>query len=125
MVQLNDQFPSIDAARTAIKAYILDQGESYKTLSSDKSRYIIGCKDSACKFRIRATRSKKEVVSITIFEPHSCNPIVHYKSKQSQLVNYLLLHYRSSIINNCNITIAQIQSFEQLQFGNNISSPVL
>ena len=77
MVQLNDQFPSIDAARKAIKAFVLDQGESYKLVASDKRRYIISCKDGSCKFCIRATRSAKEVVSITIFVPHSCSPQTH------------------------------------------------
>ena len=90
IVQLNDQFQSIDAARDAIKAYVLDQGESYTTVASDQKRYIIACKDAACKFRIRATRSKKEVVAITVFKPHSCSLAVHYKSKQSQLVCYLI-----------------------------------
>ena len=93
MVQLNDQFPSIDAARKAIKAYVLDQGESYKLVASDKKRYIISCKDNSCKFRIRATRSAKEVVSITIFVPHSCSPKTHYNFKKSQSVCYLLLFY--------------------------------
>jgi MuDR family transposase len=93
MVQLNDQFLSIDAARKAIKAYVLDQGESYKLVASDKKRYIISCKDNSCKFRIRATRSAKEVVSITIFVPHSCSPRTHYNFKKSQSVCYLLLFY--------------------------------
>ena len=121
MVQLNDEFSSIDVARTAIKAHVLDEGESYKTIASDQKRFIIACKDTTCKFRIRATRSKKEVVSITIFEPHSCSPAVHYKSKQSQSVSYLLAHHRALIVDNCNITVAQIRSNERLQFGNNIS----
>jgi hypothetical protein len=82
-MQLHDQFDSIDIAWDRIKAYVLDLGESYKTVALDKKRYIIRCKDDACKFRIRATRSKKETVLITIFEPHSCSPATYYKSKQS------------------------------------------
>src|ERR1700722_2536809 len=54
MVLLNHQFPSIDAARKAIKAFVLDYGESYKLVASNKRRYIISCKDSGYKFRIRA-----------------------------------------------------------------------
>jgi hypothetical protein len=44
-MQKGDKFESIAAAREAIKAYILDQGESFKTIASNKKRYIIGCKD--------------------------------------------------------------------------------
>jgi thioredoxin-related protein len=62
MVQLNDQFLSIDAARKAIKAYVLDQGESYKLVASNKKHYIISYKDNSCKFCIRATRSVIEIV---------------------------------------------------------------
>ena len=83
MVQLNDEFPSIADARTAIKAFVLDEGESFKVVASDRKRYIIACKDDSCKFRIRATRFVKEVVSITIFEQHSCSSAGHYNSKQS------------------------------------------
>ena len=67
MVQLDDQFPSIDAARKAMKAFVLDHAELYKLVASDKRRYFISCKDSSYKFRIRATRSVKEVVSIYLF----------------------------------------------------------
>jgi hypothetical protein len=78
MVQLKDQFLSIDTAHKAIEAYVLDQGESYKLVASDKRRYIISCKDNSCKFRIRATRSAKEAVFTMIFVPHSCSPETHY-----------------------------------------------
>ena len=77
MVQLKDEFESISTARTAITKFVLDQGELYKTVASNKKRYIICCKDSKCKFRIRATRS-----AITILEPYTCTPATHYKSKQ-------------------------------------------
>jgi MuDR family transposase len=92
MVNVNDQFKSIAAARSAITKFVLDQGESYKLVASDKKRYIICCKDSQCKFRIRATRSAKEVVSITIMEPHTCSPAIHYKSKQHQSVYSLIIY---------------------------------
>jgi hypothetical protein len=80
-MQLGDQFESIDAAHEAIKAYVLDQGESFKIVSSDKKWYIITYKDHDCKFYIHATRSIKEVVSIIVLKPHSCSPAIHYKSR--------------------------------------------
>ncbi len=87
-MELHDEFQSIEDARRAVKAFVLDQGESYKIINLDKKRYTIACKDSNCKFQIRATRSKKEVVSITVFEPYTCSPVTYYKSKQSQSVCY-------------------------------------
>src|SRR6266487_6963594 len=92
MVNINDQFESIAAARNAITKFVLDQDESYKLVASDKRRYIICCKDSKCKFCIRATWSAKEVVSITIIEPHMCSLATYYKSKQHQLVYSLILY---------------------------------
>jgi hypothetical protein len=82
-MQLGDQFDSINAARDAIKTFVLDQGESFKTVASDKHRYIIRCKDKPYNFRIRATLYKKKgnttpLASITQFKPHTCSPIVHY-----------------------------------------------
>jgi tagatose-1,6-bisphosphate aldolase len=58
-MQKGNKFESIAAARKAIKAYVLDQGESFKTMASNKKRYIIGCKDQACDFKIRATQTLK------------------------------------------------------------------
>jgi hypothetical protein len=65
-MQLHNQFESLDAACNAIKAYVLDEGELFKTVVSNKKQYIIKCKDTACSFRIRTTKSSKEIVSITI-----------------------------------------------------------
>jgi hypothetical protein len=65
MVQKGDEYQSISDARTAIKAWVLDEGLSFKTLKSDKYRYTIGSKDTACLFRIHASASTKQVVSIT------------------------------------------------------------
>lgn len=113
-MQIHDQFESIDAARQAIRAFVLDNGESFKVVASDKKRYIIRCKDHACGFRIRAHRSKGQIVSITKINPHSCSPATHYKSKQSQSVDYLMPHHRAAVIDNRNITVAQIRSAERL-----------
>ena len=59
---------------------MLDEGESYKTEKSDKHRFIVTCKDNDCNFQIRAAQLEKEVVSITVFKPHSCSPTIYYKS---------------------------------------------
>jgi hypothetical protein len=100
---------------------VLDEGESYKTEKSDKQRFVIVCKDDNCKFRIRAAVSEKEVVSITVFKPHSCSPAIYYKSWQSQSTKYLMNHHCAAVIDNRNITAKQIQSNERLQYNNTIS----
>jgi hypothetical protein len=62
MVQLHDEFESIDAARNAIIAYVLDQGESFKTVA--KMRYIIKCKDTARGFEMECLGKRLSRVEI-------------------------------------------------------------
>ena len=70
MVNLNDEFSLIEEARDTIRRYILDGGESYAFYKLDWRRYIITCKVLDCKFRIRASRTKK-AVKITIKIPYT------------------------------------------------------
>src|SRR6266576_3006198 len=87
MVKLGDHFPTVDAAREAIQQFVLHNGESYKTESSNKTRYTICCKNSTCSFCIRANLARKKDKAVsTVFSDHTCSPTVHYKSKQSQSV---------------------------------------
>lgn len=119
-MQYGDQFETVEVAREAIKRYVLDNGESFKVRKSDKKRFYIVCKERGCGFSIRASKSSKEVVSITTFKPHTCSPAVHYNNQRAHLVSYLIEHHRASIIDNCKITVAQIRSNERLQFNNEI-----
>jgi hypothetical protein len=117
-MQLHDRFESVDAAREAIRRYVLDNGESFKLVKSDKKRFSICCKDQDCGFWIRAAQSSKGVVSITRFKLHTCSPVVHYnKNKQAHSVSYLSEHHCAAIIDNRKITAAQIQSNKRLQFN--------
>jgi hypothetical protein len=86
MLQVGNTFDSIHDARSAIRAYVLDQAESFKTVASDKTRYIIACKDANYGFYIRAYKSSKDLVSITALDPHTCTPATHYKMKQTSSV---------------------------------------
>jgi hypothetical protein len=52
-MQYGDQFATIAVAREAVKAFVLQQGESYKTIASNKKRYILTCKDKDCDFEIQ------------------------------------------------------------------------
>jgi hypothetical protein len=83
------------------------------------SLYII-CKASSCRFRIRASKTKK-AVKITIKTPHTCTPATHCSSRPAHSIWYLKGHHRASVIDNRDITAAQIQSGERLRFSNNIN----
>ena len=66
-IRVSDQFPSIKAAREAIKRFVINEGESFSYARSDKSQYIVVCKDailSNYKFCIRASKSAKDIVLI-------------------------------------------------------------
>ena len=120
MVQIGDEFSSIEEARKAIRQYTIDDGESYAFQKSDQKRFIIICKALDCRFRIRASKTKKGV-KITIKTPHTCTPATHYNSRPAHSIWYLKEHHRASIVDNRDITPAQIQSDERLRFSNNIS----
>jgi MuDR family transposase len=51
-VPLSMEFESLSAARNAIRAFVIAQGESYVISHSDRTRYIVICRDTFCKFRI-------------------------------------------------------------------------
>jgi hypothetical protein len=65
-LHVDTTFDNITEAKAAIKAFVADAAESWKSTHSDKERFNIVCKQqSSCTFRIRATNSKKKGVSIT------------------------------------------------------------
>jgi zinc finger SWIM domain-containing protein 3 len=120
MISIGDEFTSIEEARRAIRESIIDDGESYAFLKSDQKRFIIICKAVGCKFRIRASKTKKGV-KITIKTLHTCIPATHYNSRPAHSIWYLKDHHRASVIDNRDIIPAQIQSDERLRFSNSIS----
>jgi hypothetical protein len=62
MIAANDLFSTMEEARKAINRHVLLEGESYKVYKSDRRRHIVVCKDSTCKFRIRASFPKKKAL---------------------------------------------------------------
>jgi hypothetical protein len=74
-MQPHDRFDSIEAAYEAIQRYVLDNEESFKGGKSDQKQFTINCKERGCGFGIRASKSSKGVVSITIFKLHTYSPI--------------------------------------------------
>ena len=121
VLQVGDTFTSMQATYKAIQQYILDDSESYKTKKAEKKRYILRCKDANYTFRIRVTNREKKGPTITVYNPHTCSPTIHYKNKNVHLVKYLIEHYRSLVIDNRYITTTQIYSNERLNFNNDIS----
>jgi len=52
-LQLSIEFESLSAAQNAIRAFIIEQGESYIISHSDHIRYITARHDTFCEFGIR------------------------------------------------------------------------
>jgi hypothetical protein len=96
-LQLGDVFPDITTAKLSIKAFVADNGETSRTVKSDKTRVLLACKSNSCGFRIRAINSKKKGVSITHLEPHSCNPATHYIAPNTNALQFLIPHHRAAI----------------------------
>ena len=113
-LQIGQRFPSIAAAKAAIKTFIADQHESFKTSYSDKTRYRIICTNNSCEFQIRVADSKKNGILLTHLKPHTCNPGTHFSATNTHSLAYLLSHHRAAVIDNPNITVKQIQSNERL-----------
>jgi hypothetical protein len=108
-------FNTIIEAKIAIKAFIADAAESWKSTHSDKERFNIICKQQRnCTFRIRVINSKKKGISITHLQPHSCNPSGHSRASNTNSIEYLLPHHRAAIRDNPAIAPKQIQSAERL-----------
>jgi hypothetical protein len=114
-------FDTIVEAKAAIKVFMADSSESWKSTHSDTKRFNIICKQQrSCSFRIRATNSKRRGVSITYIQPHSCNPIGHSGASNTNFLEYLLPYHRATIRDNPTISAKHIQSAERLQYFNNI-----
>jgi hypothetical protein len=109
-------------ARDAIRRYIILEGESYApNPKSDSKRFILTCRDHNCKFCIQASNTTKLRVRITIKVPYTCGILTHYKFRPSYSIWYLKQHHRALVIDNRNITLAQIRSNKRLWFYNDIS----
>ena len=118
-----DLFSTMEEARDLINRSVIDKGESYKVVCSNKKSHVICCRsaEKGCKFYISASLVKSQDIRIGTMRPHSCNPQTHYKFKQSQSTWYLMPHHRTSVNANRDITAAQIKANEKERFGNDIS----
>src|ERR1700709_1134470 len=120
-LHIGTTFDTIAEAKAAIKVFMADSSESWKSTHSNTKRFNIICKQrSSCTFRIRATDSKKKSVSITHIQPHSCNPIGHSRASNTNSLEYLLPYHQATIRDNPTISAKYIQLAKQLQYFNNI-----
>lgn len=117
-----DLFSSMEEARDHINRYVIDKGESYKVICSNKKSHVLGCRSAkggnSCQFYISAGLIKSQDIRISTTRTHSCNPHTHYKFKQLQSTWYVI---RASVSTNRDITTAQIKANEKERFGNDIS----
>jgi hypothetical protein len=49
---LRADFATLDAAHIAIHDFIVNIRESYRVTHSDRTRYIVACRDTSCKFTV-------------------------------------------------------------------------
>ena len=104
-LKLGDSFKTLIEAKDTINRYQLNLGLSYHVYKSDSKRYIITCRNTACSFKIRASKTRKDLYFVvTVFIQHTCSPITHYNSKARSSLQYLLKHHRAAIINSQNIS---------------------
>ena len=118
-----DLFSTIEEARDLINRSVINKGESYKVVCSNKKSHVICCQsaEKGCKFYISASLVKSQDIRIRTMRPHSCNPQTPYKFKQSQSTSYLMPYYRSSFNANRDISAAQIKANKKERFSNDIS----
>jgi hypothetical protein len=115
---LKANFVSIDAARIAIQEFIINIGEFYRVTHANRTRHIVACRDTTCKFIIRASLLKGPKVRVTRYTLYSCSPFIHHRFQQANSIAFLKDWNRDAIVDNREITPAQIQSMERIRFGN-------
>lgn len=71
------EFPTMTEAKEAIRAWITEHHFPYKIKSSCRMRYIVGCVDVTCSFRISCALKKSGIVRIsTCQKSHTCNELL-------------------------------------------------
>jgi hypothetical protein len=86
---LAQEFQSLEEARKTIQNFVIDLGESFKVSHADQKRYVIVCRDTSCKFSIRAAVLKGPKYRVTRYTPHSCSPITHQNFRFAHSVSFL------------------------------------
>jgi MULE transposase domain len=111
-------FESLQAARSAVRSYIVERGESYQVTHSNAQQQILACRDGACKFRVRIVALKGPKYQVTQFIPYTCSPATHQGFREANSVTLLVACHRANVADNREVQPCQIQSTERIQYGN-------
>ena len=107
-IEVGTSFPTIVAAKDAIKTVLAEAQELWRTTYSDKQRFNIVCKEASCKFRVRVIDSKRNGVCITHNTPHSYSPATHFAATNIHSLQFLIPHHRAAVIDNPKISVKQL-----------------
>ena len=117
---ISKSWPNIADAKTAIKIWILDRGESWAPSNqSNKIRLQLHCLLSTCAFYIRIGRNKDDSFGVTSYIPHNCPPSTHTQFKPRNSAWYIASRLKRDITINRHIKPKEIQEragiYHQLQ----------
>ena len=84
--ELAPDFEILGEARNVIRAFVVDRGKSFLVSHSDRTRYIIVCRDTFCKFGIRPSVLRGPKIRVTRCTAHTCSPITSWTAMTRGLV---------------------------------------
>lgn len=108
MFKVGDHFETMDEAKAAIKATILNTSQSFHVYKSDSTQYLLNCKAKDCQFNIRIIYLKRtELATITKYNKHECSPATHYSNHAASSVKYLKTHHKALVVDYNEITLGK------------------
>jgi hypothetical protein len=111
-VELDQKWDTMEEAKKAVKAFILDRGESWAPIQdSSKGRMILECKDKRnCDFYIRLAELKKQGhCAVTTYRPHVCPPRTHANFSSRNASWYIGNKIERDIMKNRKITVKDLR----------------
>lgn len=122
-LEIGHSWDSLQQAKDGVKAWILDRGESYRVLSSNKDRLVLECRTKeTCRFYVRVSQSKKGAnkSSLVSYTPHTCPPATHQHFPERNACWYIARNHALSIARNRRIKARDIMDNEAVWRGNTI-----
>jgi hypothetical protein len=108
---------NMKTAKWEVKRAILDEGESWGYIKSDKERLLLKCKDGNCTFRVWIQLLASGKARLSVFEPHICDPVTHNAFRTAHGKKYVGEHHQRSIASNPSIPTKQLIEDEISFFG--------
>lgn len=122
-LEIGHSWDSLQQAKDGVKAWILDRGESYRVLSSNKDRLVLECRTKeTCRFYVRVSQSKKGAnkSSLVSYTPHTCPLATHQHFPERNASWYIARNHALSIARNRRIKARDIMDNEAVWRGNTI-----